>query len=288
MSSTRGANQYFSDWRPTMFVRFEQGLGTSMGTARIVTDAGPAFIKAMGNPEGLHALACELVATQLARWFDLPTLDYAVISLDAEFDEIPFLRGGFAASGPAFVTKAIRGHTWGGTTKELESLVNPGDVSRLILFDTWLRNCDRHPPDLERRGPNCDNVFLQGLEGPDDGKCRLIAMDHTHCFTCGRDLSHRVGHDDHVRDDRLYGLFPGFRPLVRQEAVDSAVQRLRELESDLVRMIVETIPREWEVDTRSREALAEFLIRRADFVARTIGERIRRSCWPDQLFDTGI
>ncbi len=118
-----------------------------MGTARIVTDVGPAYIKAMGNRQGPHPLAAELVATQLAAWMGLPTFEFAILEIDANVDEIPFLRGGFATSGPAFVTKAALGHTWGGSEKELANLTNPEDVSRLVVFDTWVLNCDRHPPD---------------------------------------------------------------------------------------------------------------------------------------------
>jgi hypothetical protein len=71
-------------WRPTTFLRFEEALDTSMGTARIVTDAGRAYIKAMGNRQGPHQLACEWVATQLAEWFGLPTFEYALLPIDAE------------------------------------------------------------------------------------------------------------------------------------------------------------------------------------------------------------
>jgi hypothetical protein len=148
-------------WRPTTFLRFEQPLDTSMGTARIVTDAGPAYIKALGNRQGPHPLACEWVGTNLARWFGLPTFEFALLRIDASVDEIPFLRGGIAASGPAFVTRAASGHTWGGSAEELASLVNPEALAHLVVFDTWTRNCDRYPADLTTRKPNYDNVFLE-------------------------------------------------------------------------------------------------------------------------------
>ncbi len=117
-----------------------------MDTARIVTDVGPAYIKAMGNRQGPHPLACELVGTQLAAWFGLPTFDFAIIRIDADVDEIPFFRGGRAASGPAYVTRAVDGHPWGGEAAELSTLITPQDVGRLVVFDTWIRNCDRHRP----------------------------------------------------------------------------------------------------------------------------------------------
>ncbi len=272
-------------WAPTTFLRFEAGLDTSMGTARIVTDAGPAYVKPMGNRQGPHPLACEWVATNLASWFGLQTLQFAILAINAEFDEIPFIRGGRAASGPAFATKAAAGHTWGGSEVELRSLVNPGDVGRLVVFDTWVSNCDRHPPDLTARRPNYDNVFLEDVSGDSTGKSRLIAMDHTHCFTCGRDLDARVAQIARVKDDRLYGLFPAFVPLVREDDVTAGVDRLAVLEDKFVRSLVDSVPEQWQLNRSTRAALAELIIRRAEFVAETILDRIARACWPGQLFD---
>lgn len=119
-------------WNPTTFLRFEEAYDTSMGTARIVTDAGPAYIKPLGNRQGPHPLACEWVATHLARWFGPPTFEIALIQIDADVDEIPFHRGGYAASGTAFVARAFVGHSWGGSGEELDKLVNPEAVSDLV------------------------------------------------------------------------------------------------------------------------------------------------------------
>ncbi len=274
-------------WLPTTFLRFEEGLDTSMGTARIVTDAGPAYIKALGNRQGPHPLACEWVATQLAEWFGLPTFEFALLNVDSTVDEIPFLRGGNAESGTAFVTRAMPGHTWGGTTEELANLANPEAVSRLVIFDTWTRNCDRHPADLTQRNPNYDNVFLADPGENDNGKPKLVAMDHTHCFTCGRDLDGRIANLASVNDDRLYGLFPGFLPHVRLEYLEAGIDRLRQLEEQFVAGIVAAIPGDWDVNVRARPALVELIWRRAAFVADNLLARIAEFAWPGRLFDAG-
>jgi len=267
-------------WKPAEFCRFESGLDTSMGTARIITDAGKAYIKAMGNRQGPHLLAVELVATRLARWFKLSVLDHAVIMIDSEVDEIPFLRGGFAASGPAFVTRAIHGHPWGGSVDELKALVNPKEISRLVVFDSWLRNCDRYPPDLTQRKANYDNVLLEELAGDEAGQLRLIAMDHTHCFGCGRDLDARVNHLDRVKDYRVYGLFPGFLPWMQRSEVEAAVADLSMLDKNMVNEIVHDLPAEWEVAAAARLALADFIFRRAGFMNEHFMEAISQVCWP--------
>jgi hypothetical protein len=272
-------------WKPTTFLRFEESLDTSIGTARIVTDAGAGYIKAKGNRQGPHPLACEWVATQLAEWFGLPTFEYALMTIDASVDEIPFLRGGLAESGTAFITRAMQGHTWGGTTEELNNLANPEAVSRFIVFDTWTRNCDRHPPDRTRRQPNYDNVFLADPTEYDAGRQKLVAMDHTHCFTCGRDLTEKVANVAEVKDDGLYGLFTGFLPLVQQVEVEAGISRLFQLDKSRVVEIVATIPADWEVKEGTRKALAEHICRRAEFVADNVLAKVAGIAWPGQLFD---
>ena len=231
-------------------------------------------------------MACELVGTQLARWFGLPTFDFALMQIDATIDEIRFLRGGRASSGTAFIARAVPGHTWGGSSEELDSLVNPEAISRLVVFDTWTLNCDRHPADLTTRRPNYDNVFLEDVAAPVRGRSRLIAMDHTHCFTCGRDLNQKTAAIDRVKDERLYGLFPAFVPKIRQEHVDAAIVRLHEVSEETVKECAEMIPADWQVAPRERGALVDLICRRAVFVRETILATISRQCWPGRLFDS--
>jgi hypothetical protein len=250
-----------------------------MGTAEIITDAGRAYIKAMGNRQGPHALACEYVGTQFARWFGLPTFDHAILTL-GEDDEIPLHSRGQAQAGPAFVTRAEPGRTWGGGEEELGSVVNPDDLARLVLFDTWTLNCDRHPPELAARKPNYDNVFLSE-ERADAGRFRLVAMDHTHCFTCGRDLRQPVATIGRIKDERVYGLFPGFVSTLqaRRAVVEAGAEVLRAFDRDRCRKIVESIPVEWSVDDAARDGLCELVCQRAAFVADHMTEWLAPTCW---------
>src|SRR5207253_2268794 len=105
---------------------------------------------ALGNKGGPHLLAADLVATQLAGWLGLPTFDWAILLVTAE-DEIGLYEGSLAEVGPAFITREQSGTVWGGQKSKLHLLLNPEDIGKLILFDTWTRNCDRHPPDLNLR-----------------------------------------------------------------------------------------------------------------------------------------
>lgn len=230
-----------------------------------MTDAGPAYAKALGNPQGPHVLACDLVGTALARWFGLPTFDWAILVL-GEDDEIPFPGGGRALPGPAFVTREETGLSWSGDAADLELIDNQDDVSRLVVLDHWLRNCDRHPPDLSARKPNIDNVFLSS-EQASPGRFRLIAMDQGHCITCGRDLTVAVQNIDVVRDERVYGVFPAFRGLLRPAVLQESLAKLGTLPVTVAADAVQAIPLEWDVSTAVREALRTFVVDRASYLA---------------------
>lgn len=257
--------------------------------AVVDTDAGQGYLKALGGQEGPHTLAAEWVATQLARWLGLPTFDFAIVDVDSH-DEIPFVDRlgevfGRAAPGPAFITRRVDGEAWSGARKQLEKLSNPLDVGRLVVFDTWVLNCDRHGlrrDDLSAAPRiNFNNVFLSA-DAP-DGRLRLIAMDHTHCFSCGGTLKRSLARIDIIRDARLFGMFPAFREFIGADrrGVRSAVERLMAIDASAVWPMVETIPREWEVARDIQASLVELVIQRGKFVATSIENKI----WPQTVFD---
>jgi hypothetical protein len=178
----------------------------------VMTDTGEGYLKAMGNEAGEHALACEWVGSQLARWLGLSTLDFSLIDV-TEANELPFAKGGFAKPGPAFLTRTEPGEPWGGKKRELKRLINPQDINLLVVFDTWTLNCDRHAPKKDGTWRiNRDNVFLSEEAPP--GQLLLKSIDHTHCFTCGGDLTPKIAGIDQMRDPGIYGLFKEFRPFL--------------------------------------------------------------------------
>lgn len=108
-------------------------------------------------------------------------------------DEIPLAGGGRAQPGPAFITRTEPGLSWGGDLATLEKIANPEDIAKLVVLDTWIRNCDRHRPAPNARR-NRDNVFLAWRTGSVPG-LQLKAIDHTHAFTCGKDFDASDGWD---------------------------------------------------------------------------------------------
>ena len=258
-------------WNPTHVKRFIQAFPTSACAALVETDAGKGYLKALGNDEGPHILACEWIGTKLAKWFGLSTFDAAIIQI-TEFDEIPFHNGNKAQIGPAFIARAEFGETWSGDAKQLDRIFNPEDISRLVVFDTWTLNCDRHSWQVDglvrRARINRNNVFLS--EEAPEGKLVLKAMDHTHCFTCGRELSRKLRNVDRIKNGDMFGLFPEFKKHLDSAQIKQAAKDLTKMNRTEATRMTEGVPKEWGVDADAMEALVEFIIGRAAFVADTI------------------
>ena len=255
-------------WQPR-YIRFAgDAFTTATETVFVTTDAGNCYLKAMGNRGGPHLLASDWVATHLAQWLGLPTFEFALIEV-TDIDEIPLGANKQAVPGPAFITKEMSGNVWGGGGESLKRLVNPEDIGKLVVFDTWTLNYDRHPPAGMTWKPNLNNVFLSN-EGLPGGKQRLIAMDHTHCFHCGGSLNRRIARIDLVKDVRIYGLFPEFVPFMRNLALRpawmDAVDRLRTLDRGWVHGIVSSIPDEWEIEPAARTSMVDQICDRAAFI----------------------
>jgi hypothetical protein len=229
----------------------------------VQTDAGPAYIKALGNAEGPHALACEWVATNLARQLGLRTFDFALLDL-VEGDEVPLGHGRQAQPGPAFATRAERGEPWSGRPSELEAITNKGHLSRQIVFDSWVRNRDRYVP-----GRRChvDNVFLSSATTRGVAR-ELVTMDHTHCLSDNQQLTPRLATLAMVRDETVYGAFPAFGAFWSVEEVKAIQGCLAVIDVERLRALAASIPRQWDVDGETRAALVRFLTDRAVWLAQ--------------------
>lgn len=268
--------QLNTDWKPTQLLEVAGSVDTSTGATEVMTDAGRAFIKPMGNRQGPHVLATDWVGTHLANWLGLSTFDIAILPLD-EDDSFDLPRGYSAKPGPAFAARAMNGEPWGNSGLQLDVLVNPDDISRLVVFDTWTLNCDRHHHNLDARRPNPDNVYLSS-EDVEPGKRKMIAMDHGLCFIrSGEDLTPKLANIDKTKDDNVFGLFPNFRDRLSQEVVENSIVRLQEMEADIADKILNTIPDEWEVSSDTRNAWSTLICTRANYVAENI------SSWLDKV-----
>lgn len=229
-------------WQPKQFRRYIETIVSSSLTAIIETDAGRAYLKAINNPQGLHVLACDWIGTKLARRFGLKTFDIAILEL-AEDDETLLDDQTNADPVPAFVTRAEDGHPMGGAAS-LEQIENVEDIARLIVFDTWVRNCDRYAPGMGKDGKprmNADNLFLSA-DGALDGTLILKAIDHCHILTCGEPLTPKLASIETIKDERLYGCFHFFRRAVTVDQICRCAMELKENRSELCAGLLNDLP----------------------------------------------
>lgn len=252
------------------------------------TDAGDAYLKVRGNPRGEHVLVAEYVGTRIAALMGLPTLDVAILTLEA-CDRIDLGSGCHSKPGSAFATRELRGHAWGGDGDELDAVENQEDFALLVVTDTLLLNPDRFgprtsAPDEVVGRSHPDNVFIAA--GGSGRPPRLIAMDFTDCLTSGAEITTRIARIDRIRDEGLYGLFSEFKPRMTKERIDRAVARLGRVTAAAVDRIVGDVPVDWDLPPRVRISLVEMISARATWLADTIGVRLASLCQLQRtLFD---
>jgi len=253
-------------FQPSEVIQFIDNRDSGAGTLVVETDAGIGYLKALGNPDGPHALVKEFLGTHLAATLGLPTFDYALIEI-SDLDELPFFRSGVAEPGPAFITRAEKGQTWGEDKRMLEKIDNPRAISGLVVADTWLRNSDRYYPPSKR--VNLDNVFFSSESSTTLVSLRV--MDFSHCIQYGGELTERVLRSiDNIKDDNIYGLFPEFRSRISRQSIQEFAGKLEGLPHSEFEDAVALLPKKWYLDHSLRLALIDFLRRRAAHVSEHI------------------
>ena len=249
-------------WTPTQFERFEDSIPTSSECAIVLTDQGRAYAKFMRRTEATHGLACEVIGTSLADALGLKTFDWAIVMASPD-DDYELCNSGTIIPGPAFVTRESPGLQWDGTRQTLSQIQNPDDIALLVLLDTWILNCDRYHPTPAHTRCNHDNVWLEKLEVAPPV---LVAYDHTHCLSCGHPLTSAVQVIDRVQCEDIFGRFPQFTPFITKSNVQAALDRLGHVRDDRIKAIVASVPRQWGIDTATREAISKLLIQRKQFL----------------------
>ena len=233
---------------------------SSSRPARVLTDAGPGFVKGLRSPAGDGSLASELIAAELAVLMGLSVPPFAVIAapmLDVPMADwrVPVMEP------PLFFSLEVEAAPSDGTDAVLKRLENPGDLAKLVVFDTWVRNVDRWAPE-EQGPPNRDNLLF----GPiGKRKFRAYPIDHASCFVVG--TFDELDSPDLLVEEELYGLFPEFRPYLTPQSVGAAVDLMLSVQPATVREIVNSVPAQWGLTRPLRDKLCDLIVGRAQRVA---------------------
>lgn len=191
-----------------------------------------------------------------------------------EGDDIPLGHWKKALPGPAFVTRMQEGYNWGGGERELRNARDSSTFFRMVLLDTYILNPDRYLPEDGRVRLNKDNVFIVPFKN--DDSVDVVAFDHSACLRPPAEISARIANIETVRDENVYGCFPEFCAFMKSQHVVAGVALLAAIDESVVSRIVDGVPRDWLQSMAVRDALKDFLVRRAQFLAD-------RSMWCERL-----
>jgi len=251
--------------QPTIIQREIEKFPSSTSPVRVETDHGEGFIKGIGNPLGRPPLISELVAAELGTWFGLKIPPFAVIG--APQIEIIMQKNGMPMLPPLFFSLAVDGTPRDGSDTFLSRLSDESDVSRLVIFDTWIRNWDRYFDGED----NSDNLLYARRSG--DRRYDLVPIDHSSCFV-EDDFTAQAAPENWVCDTNIYGKFPEFDDYINARSVNDAVTQLGALNRDFVDEIVNSVPPEWGLTRRAAISLVNLICGRAEYVVNTIAARL--------------
>ncbi|MEQ1403785.1 HipA family kinase [Neorhizobium sp. Rsf11] len=240
-------------------------LSTSTKPLHVMTDEGAALVKYMGNRAGLDALVSELLAGELAGKVGLRTPDFAVVDIPIIETSDPFVT---VQPGPAFFSRWEQAQSLAPNSKLLASLRDPGDVSRLVVFDTWIRNKDRFADDPNGTLLNYDNILFKA----DKRKTQLLVIDHSHAFA-ETSLEAEM-HDDWATERVVYGLFNEFLPMLKRSDVKSAIDTVLALAIEEIETICQSTPVQWGITAAVADRIAELLVRRANLMSEWMPDAI--------------
>lgn len=119
---------------------------------------------------------------------------------------------------------------------------------------------------------NDGNVFLS--TDAKRGKLKLKVYDHTHCHFAILVASPDLELHQKVADESIYGLFPEFRPFINRWSVQSAIDRLRQMDQEFARQVVHAVPVEWLDSQEIRDKLTELIKLRSEFLCQGIESKL--------------
>lgn len=250
--------------QPIRIEREIQAFTSSASPIQVATDVGDGFVKAPNNPYGPSALVAELVAGELGTWLGLKVPPFAIIP-ECNI-ELIMRKNGLPMHGPLFFSLQVDGSPRDGTDKFLAKLHDRDDIAKLVIFDTWLKNWDRHG----LADDNSDNLLF--VRRDRSRKYDLVPIDHAWAFDAQFPIA-QPGIDD-IEETTVYGKFPEFDPYITHNSVTNSLARLAELDRGFVEEVINSVPPQWGLGQQASASLVELICRRAEYVVNTIAARL--------------
>lgn len=288
-------------WNPEEILLQLEAFDTSTGVARVSTRDGHAFLKTPCSDMGADALVRELVATIIGRAFGLPIPNWALFEIDRDELDIEIYTGakrryakdgiGFGSQSVGSMSRGVSVMEWAGDDATLKQTTNLDIVSRLVVFDTWVRNWDRYSKWNGHAHSNSQNLLIEMKATPrkDKPETRLIPIDHTHSMHCPdlrlAALDESISDLDNIQDEMIFGLFPAFVSHIKQVYIEECCADLRYFSRAVIQDAISKIPSSWGVADKVKCNVETFLFERSRWLADNIAGLLRPYCWSGSLFD---
>ena len=120
----------------------------------VTTALGSLYVKGPRGTDGDAMLLREWAGTRLAEGLGLPTFRYGLLlePLGAGEPDVLLSDGSALRRDAVFASAREPGVVWEGGPEQLRVVGNASAFSRLVVFDTWVRNRDRYFEAAHGRG----------------------------------------------------------------------------------------------------------------------------------------
>ena len=116
-------------------------------------------------------------------------------------------------------------------------------------------------------------MLLSSHKAPKN-RLNIFVIDYGECFSESRTLSKKNSRIERCKSEQIYGLFPTFREFIKSEDIDPLTQKLKTVKKEEIESMVWSIPREWEVDSSTQEALIDLIVNRDGFLSENIQDML--------------
>lgn len=219
-------------------------------------------VKFLQNPDGNKVLINEFVCANIAKFFDLPLAEPALVNIDKQFiedygEEINNHVGEKVEPGIHFGTKLIKKAYPINTSQILKQTINTNIIPSLILFDHIINNKDRDS--------NRGNLLI------DYERKMLVVIDHSHVFDIGplwdeHQLKIRIGEKISPLDmtgyiyHKLISYIDGHNPF------SGVLYKVEHISSESLSNIMYKIPSTWNINNNEKAVLVDYLLDRIERV----------------------
>lgn len=217
-----------------------------------------AVVKTFNNLQSNIVLVNEIISYEIALLLGLPVPDSGICLIDDETNGIEILDD-ITQKGKGFYSKRINKATILNSNKMVDLIENKKDILKLIIFDHLVYNSDR----------NAGNIILKFQKQ----NLLLNVIDHTHVFNkqclwnkyelirC-REEKDFLDTKILTNNSYLYNMFFQKIPIKLEDLLEISAKYKELINKNILKEIIDKIPKEWELKKEDSEELIEYLLYR--------------------------